>query len=140
MNIKHAFAALTALAPLSCAAATSNQGSPTYTAVHLLGPGSTGDASDFSVTSTAGQTQTLAAWAAEIASLQANGSSGSSGVPNLSIGAVTAVPYGIAPSASFNGSTLNLSLETGPQGATGATGGVGVDPVLWTPPRFRWRC
>ena len=64
------------------------------------------------------------------------GATGATGPANtLSIGTVTAVPNGTAPSASITGTspnqTLNLALETGatgaqgPTGATGATGATG---------------
>ena len=56
----------------------------------------------------------------------AAGSGGTGSSASLSIGSVTAVANGTAPSASITGTApnqiLNLVLETGPTGATGATG------------------
>ena len=97
---------------------------PSFGSIQLSGSGSTGDASAFSVTNTAGTTRTLQSWTDAVASLQAG--TGATGAAALAIGTVSAVPYGTSPSASIGNGLLNLALE---QGAPGAAPALSVGAV-----------
>ena len=94
---------------------------PTYSAIHLQGSGSTGDASAMSVTS-GSTTLPLQQWIAQLLAAIGTGSGTGAGAPiltSLSVGTVTSVPPGTNPSVSLQNGVLSFALEQGAAGAIG---------------------
>ena len=94
---------------------------PTYSAIHLQGSGSTGDASAMSVTS-GSTTLPLQQWIAQLLAAIGTGSGTGTSAPiltSLSVGTVTSVPPGTNPSVSLQNGVLSFALEQGAPGTAG---------------------